>query len=205
MPPRLNTIPDPSQGYLGCKQGMNTVDDMFTLQSGECEDLLNMFPGDPPKVRPGNRDIFADDTKLLVSEDIGYATRYTPYAISTVAPDGDEYVFAWTVANDASYALTNYILEMINITDCTRVILQNIHFETAQKDVHFGFLKLHSSIYCVFDKQVRLNITNEYVTQPIIIYWTGTTYAVRQMGFEIAPDIAVVQHVEAAQQNFQEK
>ena len=205
MPPRLNTIPDPSQGYLGCKQGMNTVDDMFTLQSGECEDLLNMFPGDPPKVRPGNRDIFADDTKLLTVDGVGYTTRYTPYAISTTAPDGDEYIFAWAVANDVSSPSIYYVLEMINITNNTRVALQTIKFDTPQKNVHFGFLKLHSSVYCVFDKPVKTNYTNQYITQPIIIYWTGATYVVRQMGFEIAPDIAVVQHVEAAQQNFSGK
>lgn len=48
MPSRVRTVEDPSYIY-----GMNSVDDPKSLRPGECVELINAFPGYPPKMRNG--------------------------------------------------------------------------------------------------------------------------------------------------------
>ena len=192
MAPRVNTIPDPSVGRITCSRGLNTYDDIRKLRMDECSQLLNLYPGDPVRPRFGNRDVFADNAPLGFGYDASGRvqtehTTYTPYAEHIISPDGDEIIFAWGKSG------VYYILEMINITDATRSHLLTLEFEEGEP-VHFKFVKIHSSVYCVFDKPVIENDViqdhpfqpHRYITEPIIIYWTGTTYSVRQMGIEVA-------------------
>lgn len=199
--PRLNTIPDPSQGFITCKNGMNDVDPPLKLGFNQCQSLINLFPGNPPKPRPGIQDVFADDRALAAGV---LHTQYTPYSVGVNAPDGDVYILSWITINEQhsiSGQIIDYYLEAINVTDSTRTIIGNLKFIAKDspdkyRTIHFKFLKQHDVIYCVHDGTTySLEENGPSITGPIIIYWTPTGWAIRQMGIDV---LATVNNVYVA-------
>lgn len=200
MPPRLNTIPDPSLGFITCHKGMNTVDKPLMLDKSQCVSLSNMFPGKPLRLRNGMQDLFADNRNIFPfsgGADLHYHSEYTPYACYATSPNGDEYILSWIKTNQM-YEITPdgtgryYALEAINITNGERNVISydvlKWRGETELKVAHFKFLKLHGVIYCVCDQETESGIS------PYIIYWDTKTdfWKMRGMGIYQSPNVVDV-------------
>lgn len=197
MPPRLNTIPDPSLGLITCHNGMNTVDKPLQLDKSQCQTLKNMFPGKPFRLRNGMRDLFADNRPLIIYGEPLHS-EYTPYSIYVKAPDGDEYILAWSKVNQMypvgeSRLDKMYVLEAINLTDNKRQIITHAYIlsfgdEDEEPPAHFKFLKLHGVIYCACDKKFS------GLVSPFIIYWDDATtfWKIRGMGITESPNMVDV-------------
>jgi hypothetical protein len=189
-------LPDRSQdsGTSGYYQGMNTLDDPFTLKQGECQLLENVTPIDPLDPREALVDIFTEVTAR------GYGsehTKYTPGAVYMIGPDGKEYLFNWTQNVTTT---TVYNLEVVNITDHTRAVLMSALF--ASSTAHFSMLKIYNSVYCLFDTAITTNYTNAYLKRNVIIYWTGSAWGLRAWGIDCVPSLNIIKTDDANLTNF---
>jgi hypothetical protein len=181
-------------GSGGYTRGANTLDEPPRLGQGECLLLNNAVPGDPPTPRNAIVDIFTETTAR------GYGSEHTSYlpgSVHITAPDGDEFLFAWSRDVTSTKVLN---LELLNITDSTRSVLMSIEFATAT--AHVSMLKLYNSVYCLFDDTVTVNRTHPYLTRNVVIYWTGSAWAARAWGISVDPSIGAISTQNAGTANF---
>ena len=175
-------------GYIN---GMNTRDDARELKPGQCSQLVNAFPGSPPRVREGMSEVVSSG-----SDPSGFYVDYTPESIHVVDPTGDEWIFSFVRTQVSPYK--QFAIEVWNITDDNRTSLSVLTFDTS--DVHFNFLKLNDWIYCFFDEATVTNATNAYQTDNLVIYWDtdNLVWAIRSMGLQ-APEVQQAQIIGSAE------
>jgi hypothetical protein len=156
--------------------GMNTVNDLKDLAPGECTELVNARPGNPPTIRNGC-DVF------IVSGSENYTL--VPPAIAHTSEEGTEHVVFWVLSG------TDYKLVKVN-AESPRPVLTVIGTATGLSDPHFSFLKAHGELYCFCDEEMATwdGLTNDLSHKIITI---GDNYSVsRPMNITEEPAIASV-------------
>lgn len=169
--------------------GMNTVDDLKNLAPGECTELVNARPGNPPTIRKGC-DVF------IISGSENYTL--VPPAIAHTSEEGTDHVIFWVQSG------TDYKLVKVN-SETARPELTVIGTATGLSDPHFSFLKAHGELYCFCDEEMAtwegltdilshkiitigdsysrtraMNITEEPEIVSVTIDTNGTTYGADQ-------------------------
>lgn len=134
--------------------GMNTVDDLKTLAMGECTELVNARPGNPPEIRKGC------DISIISGSD-----TYTivPPAIVHTSNEGTEHVIFWVTDG------TDYKLVKIK-AETTRPTLTIIGTATGLVDPTFCFLKIHGALYSFCSEDSTLYEGSEAIPRHRVLY-----------------------------------
>ena len=137
MPSGMNVNIDSAPIY-----GMNTVDDPATLKDGECELLVNAFPGNPPKMRPGC--IFK---KLNLTAN--HAVCPADYLIYE---EISKLIFITTIepSKGVAYFLMSFDKALNSYSDIAYILFQN------NKYPFFDIIKAHYSLYVIISKEMTL-------------------------------------------------
>lgn len=134
-------------------KGMNSVKDIQDLSDGECVELVNARPGNPPDIRKGC-DIW------LIASTSGY-TLVPPWIVYQ-SSGGTLYIICWVQDGD------NYHLVKIN-TDLRPPTLNIIGTATNFSFPYFDFIKLHDCIYANVDESMVWEGDEDLVGNKIII------------------------------------
>lgn len=163
MPSRVRTIEDRSYVY-----GMNSVDDPKALRPGECVELINAFPGYPPRLRNG---CFGEIVDGLSGDSFLHPAVF-------VNCGGVDRVLAWVrIGDTATIKLCSFDPNGLNSgsADLFTDYVELIH-HTAP-DAKLGFQVVGSTVYAF----VR---SENYSTANYAIEFSATDYAVRKMNID---------------------
>lgn len=160
--------------------GMNSYDSPRILAKNVSQELLNIIPGRSGKPRNGIKDIMLNSTAY------GYNSSHTffrPHVLHYEINNKD-FFFLWSQSRDDK---TEYNVEIWNVTDNTRTILESIKFNF--EDVYFNMIKLYNGVYCVMEYEASTNRTNINRTRNKIFEYINGSWTVREMGIDISPVI----------------
>lgn len=158
--------------------GMNTVDDIYDLREGECVELVNARPGNPPEIRKGC-DVW------LITGTSGY-TLVPPWIVYKT-DGGTQYIICWVQDGD------DYHLVKIN-TDLKPPTILIIGTATNLSYPYFDFIKLHNSIYANINESMTWEDDSTLVGNKIIIPGEiNSTDEVREQSIRSIPSITSVE------------
>jgi hypothetical protein len=158
--------------------GMNSYDSPRILAKNVSQELLNIIPGRSGKPRNGIKDV------MLNTSALGYDSNHTLFRphVLYYEIDNKEFFFLWSQNRNDK---TEYSVEIWNLTDNTRTILESMKFNF--EDVYFNMTKLYNGIYCVMEYESSTNRTNINRTRNKIFEYVNGSWVVREMGIDISP------------------
>lgn len=174
-------IPDPNYPEVPI-YGMNTYDSDKTMISdsfrGYYRNLTNTYPGTSQIQRKGTKEIAHSNLSL------GFNNSSTVFKSKGVHFNvgGKDYVFVWS---QSVTFRTEHHLEMWNVTDGTRTILESGKFEN--ENVYFSMVKLYNSIYCTANYRMEENHSSTHRVLNKIIEYVDGQFIVRNMGIDESP------------------
>ena len=188
-------LPDPNYPETPI-YGMNSYDS-DKIMSGDAfrgfyRRLVNTYPGVSQKPRKGTKDV-CFSAALLGFNNTRTVFKSKPAYLSA---DGKDYVFVWSQSIDYR---TEFNLEMWNLTDNTREILESGTFEN--ENVYFSMVKIYNAIYCTSNYLMSNNHTSQYRTINKIIEYVNGEFIVRSMGIDESPIIQDRYIVESSADN----
>lgn len=164
--------------------GMNSYDSDKTMVAdsfrGFFKKLVNTYPGVSQKPRKGTKDI-CYSAAVLGFNNTRTVFKSRPCHFSA---GGKDYVFVWSQSVDYR---DEYNLEMWNVTDNTREVLESGKFES--ENVHFSMVKIHNYINCTADYAMTDNHTSPYRKYNKIIEYVDGDFIVRSLGIDESPII----------------
>ena len=140
--PKLLTVKD-----TAAPKGMNSVDNPKILTDGYCEELVNGFPGYPPRIRNGC-------TGVSIPELAGYELVskpfYTVYKYANNTLETERLYFWVRSSNEISsyYYLFVYCLES---KVCERLDSASLFTETPKNTLRFSFVRIKDIVYTAAD------------------------------------------------------
>lgn len=160
--------------------GMNSYDSPRILAKNVSQELLNIIPGRSGKPRNGIKDVMLDTSPL------GYDSNHTLFRphVLHYEIDNKEFFFLWSQNRNDK---TEYCVEIWNLTDNTRTVLESIKFNF--EDVYFNMIKLYNGVYCVMEYETSINRSNAYRTRNKIFEYINGSWTVREMGIDVSPVI----------------
>jgi hypothetical protein len=153
--------------------GMNTRDDPKNLTDGECVELVNAYPGNPPIPRKGCR-----HHKILDTEDFDFASHAVPFVTAT----GGRYAVLWIKLG------TDYKLIKINLN--TR-ILTVLGTATGLIAPAFHLIHVFDYIYSVVDEDMYWEGSTR-LSRHKIIEIGDVADVVREMCINVAASVSAV-------------
>jgi hypothetical protein len=185
--------------------GMNSVDDLKDLQPGECIELVNARPGNPPEIRKGC-DVF------LLEGSTGLTL--IPPAIPHVSIEGTQHIVCWTQSG------TEYKLVKINV-DASPAVLTVVGTAVGFSNPFFSFVRMHNELYCFIDEiettwagqstavgskifsmydnynYLRPVVISGYPTITVHAQVTGTTYGAAENGKYVTYTASYIRRTDA--------
>ena len=155
--------------------GMNTRDDPKNLTDGECVELVNAYPGNPPIPRKGCR-----HHKVLNTENFDFASHAVPFVTAT----GGRYSVLWIKSG------TDYKLIKINLD--TR-IMTVLGMATGLTNPAFHLIHVFDYIYSVVDEDMYWEGSTRLSRHKIIeLSDKAGADIVREMCINVAASVSAV-------------
>ncbi len=172
------------------RYGQNTLDSPKKLLQHMAVSLVNSFPGISCKSRNGCTEVMHETGALGYG---GIHTIFNPESIHVIKDDKD-FIIAWHHGTGADNV--KHGIEVWNVTDDTRAVLDLGRFSTS--DIHVSFTKLHDAVYMAIERELTVNYTSQYRTKNKILDYIDSAWVVREMGFNIVPNIQDVSAIATA-------
>lgn len=170
--------------------GQNTLDSAKKLLQHQSQKLINALPGISIKPRNGGTEVMHEVGAL------GYGSIHTLFSAESVhvVKNEKDYIITWHHGTGADN--TKHGIEIWNVTDDARTVLDLGNFSTS--GVHVSFTKLHDAIYMAIEREFTTNYTSQYRTRNKILDYISGAWVAREMGFNIVPNIQDVSAVVTA-------
>lgn len=152
-------------------KGMNSRDDIKDLKPGECVQLTNARPGNPPVPIRGSR-----HHKIADTVDYVYASHAAAYKTT----DGTWWAIVWIKDG------TDYKLLKINLTTW---VTESLGTATGLTDPAFRFIRVWNYIYSIVDDDMYWD-GSDTATRHKIIELDNENAVVREMSIDIAAQVA---------------
>lgn len=149
--------------------GMNNVDDPKDLKPGQCVELVNAMPGNPPNIRKGTTTYKISSTDGMV---------WVPPLINQADPAGTLYIVGWV------FDSPNYKLVKLNVS--TRV-LTVLGTAAGLSNPSFDFVKARNALYAlVSSAMTQWNSDTKMLSHKIVELGVSSD-VIREMCFDVAP------------------
>jgi len=138
--PKFLTVKD-----TAAPKGMNSVDNPKILTDGYCEELVNGFPGFPPRIRNGC-------SGVPIPELAGYELVSEPfYAVYKNNRVETERLFFWARSSDEHSSYYHLFVYYLESRICTRLDSARLFTETPDNKLKFSFVRIKDIVYTVVD------------------------------------------------------